>query len=146
MLLEFIKIIIGVVSATIIYVITKFILDNILQQRTIMADIANSLIFYKNIYTNSMSREDDYREASNKFRGFASALRANVKIIPFYTFLEKLRAVCDKSNIDNAAMHLIGLSNGCLGLINQKNDDKRIENNEDRVNKIKSLLDLPFVD
>jgi hypothetical protein len=147
MLFEFVKVIIGVISATIAYVITKFILDNILQQRKIMVDIADSLIFYKNVYTNSISKEEDYKEASNKFRKFASALRANVKIIPFYAWLEKLKAVCGKSNIDNAAMNLIGLSNGCLGLIDQRNDDlMRIANNEKRVNEIKRLLDLPFVD
>lgn len=146
MLLEFIKILLGVIGATIVYVITKFILDNILQQRKIIADIANCLIFYENIYTNYMSKEEAYREASKKFREFASELSANVKIVPFYNVLEKLRIVCKKFNVDNAIMNLIGLSNGCLGLINKRNDDfKGIENNENRANAIRRLLDLPFL-
>ena len=146
MLLEFMKLIFGVISATIVYVISKFILDNILQQKKLIADITFSLIFYRNVYTTSMSKEEDYKEASNEFRRFASALRANVNIIPFYILLEKFGAVCAKSYVDNAAMNLIGLSNGCLGLINQRNDHNRIEKNIYRVNEIKRLLDLPFVD
>ncbi|MGO8761075.1 MAG: hypothetical protein ACLP2P_06655 [Desulfobaccales bacterium] len=138
MLLELFKIIIGVVSGTFIYVLTKFVLDIIYEQKRVIGEIVNDLTFYKNVYGNSMSPIDKRQEASDKLRKLASSLTVSINILPCYAFLEKIKAVKPMSSVGNTIMHLIGLSNNCLA--------GDIESGRIRLKEIQELLKITIPD
>ena len=140
------KVVTSVLGGTFVYVVTKFIFDSILEQKKVIGEIANSLIFYTNVYTNVMSKEALYREASEKFRKLASSLTSSIHTIPSYSIISKTKIIVNKSMIVSVIKELIGLSNGCLGLINGQHSPIVIHNNQECVNNIKRLLKIDFPD
>ena len=141
------KVVTSVLGGTFVYVVTKFIFDSILEQKKVIGEIANSLIFYANVYTNVMSKEEALcREALEKFRKLASSLTSSIHTIPSYSIISKTKIIVDKSIIVSVIKELIGLSNGCLGLINGQHSPIVIRNNQECVTNIKRLLKIDFPD
>jgi hypothetical protein len=127
-------------------IIQKFIIEPIHKQKEIIGDIANALIYYANLYSNSTleneSKDSEIskkrEEASEKFRKLGCQLISKTHLIPYYETLSILKIVVKKQNIVEARGNLIGLSNSMYPRINS--DD--LEHNYKRVKELNNLLNL----
>lgn len=106
--------------------------------RSLIGEIADSLVFYANVYCNPGSvRKELMDEASEVLRRQASQLRARAYAIPLYSIWASVRLVRKKGEIEEASAELIGLSNsvygGQLGTARENSQKER---------KIKELLGI----
>ena len=93
-------------------IFTKFFIEPIHDQKKIIWEIAEALIFYANIYANpGTASKETNDKAQFRLRQLASLLRSKTQLIPWYKFLAKLRIVIKRSNIIDASVELIRLSN-----------------------------------
>ncbi len=93
-------------------ILTKFFIEPIHEQFRVIGEIADSLVFYANVYSNpGTAPRENMDEASMKLRQQASRLRARTSAVRWYGLWEKLRVVRRRGNIVEAAGNLIGLSN-----------------------------------
>ena len=114
-------------------IITKFHIEPIHEQLRLIGEIADSLVFYANVYSNpEVAQEKKRVEASEVFRRHASQLRAKSNAIPWYQFWQSLiRGIPKDEDVQEAAKSLIGLSNSIRGP-----DDNAVEANRDRCDNI----------
>ena len=101
----------GVFVYVIGQIISKFMIEPIHEQKKIISEINDNLIFYANqfyLYTEVNPKAEEIR---NKFRSFSAQLRAKTHLIPFYVLFQKLRMVLRKEDIYGACSSLVGLSN-----------------------------------
>lgn len=132
-----------VLSGTLVYVlgqlISKIIINPIHEQREVVAEIADTLIYYANIFGIHVSENDEANKAMNKFRSLSTKLLSRTHLVPFYFILQKMRIVISLKDIDNAHKNLIGLSNSVYQRENFNYDfiDKRYE-------EIKKSLNIKF--
>lgn len=121
--------------------ISKFVIDPIHEQRKLIGEIGDAMIFYANVYLtndlNSISLEEkkELSEAQQKYRQLASLLRSRTHLIPNYKFWEIFGLVKRRHDVEEASSELIGLSN-------QVFSKENFDNIESRRTKIESLLDL----
>ena len=93
-------------------IVSKFLIEPILEQRRVIGEIAYSLIFYARDYTSpGLGKRDRMDEASEVLRQHASQLRARTHAIPWYGFWALLRRVRKYEDVLEASKRLIGLSN-----------------------------------
>lgn len=110
-----------IIGGVIIYVFgqiaDKFFIKSIFEQKQVIGEVLDALIFYANVYGNPniAGMADKYDEASKKFRQLSSMLAVKTSLIPYYNFFYKLKIVIKKENTEKAQTELIRLSNGVYG-------------------------------
>jgi hypothetical protein len=129
-----------IVGGLVVYVFgqiaTHFFIDPYHEYRKTVGDIADTLVYYANVYMNPGSSERERMdEASKILRQKASLLRVRAYAIPRYTCFVRLKLVPPLENITKASAALIGLSNN----IHSGN----FEHNEKRRDEIIRALRLP---
>jgi hypothetical protein len=106
--------------------------------RSLIGEIADSLVFYANVYCNPGSlRQEIMDEASEILRRQASQLRARAYAIPLYSLWAFMRLVQEKRRIEEASKELIGLSNSVYGGVLGNARD-----NIEKERRIKELLGI----
>jgi hypothetical protein len=117
--------------------LSKFVIEPIHKQVTLVGEICDAIVFYANVYANPskapLERKD---EASKTFRKLASQLKAITTGIPLYNFWAKFKLVPSKSDASKAYSNLIGLSNGVYS------EDGGL--NHERAREIERLLRLDW--
>ena len=141
MLFELFKIIIAAIGATFTYVITKFILDNILEQKKIINDISYYLTFYANIYCASIVNDELIQPVSDKFRELSARLSSTITIIPRYKWLEFFKFVLKTDDIKKASGLLMRISNS-IGPAAGEKTNYHAEKNEEDAEEVVILLKI----
>ena len=146
---NFIIIFTTVISGTLVFVtgqiILKFIIEPIHKQKEIIGEIADALIYYANVYTHPIFKDESRdsemgkkrKKGHEEFRKFACQI-AKTQLIPYYKTLSILKIVTKKQKIIEVRGNLIGLSNGMWPHI----DSEGIKHNDKKAEKLKSLLNL----
>jgi len=102
----------GVLVYVLGHMLEKFVLEPVLEQRRLIGQIASSLVFYANEYSNpGKGRPEAMAEARDAFRDQASELRASAYTVPCYGIFAWLRRVPALRAVIQASHDLIGLSN-----------------------------------
>lgn len=138
------KILPTVVSGVLVFILGQLFLELIIKPlqkyKEIKSEIAFSLVYYADLYYNpvpsGMETKDPEREAARKeLRKLAAKLTgfAEEKWLFNWPKLE---------NIKEAETCLIGLANGMMST----HTNLQVTENEERVKKIKKLIDLKIVD
>ena len=135
------EIIIAVIGATFTYVVTKFILENILEQKKVIADISYYLTFYANIYSASIVNDEFIEPVSNKFRELSARLLSTITIIPAYNWLELFCIILKAKDIKQASRLLMRISN-CIGPAAHERTNYHAEKNEEDAKEIEKLLKI----
>jgi hypothetical protein len=132
------QIIIAVIGATFTYVITKFILDSILEQKKVIADIAYALTFDADIYSASKLNDELIKPVSNKIRELSARLLLTIRIIPGYDWLELFHIVRKSEDIKKASKLLMGIANSITPAAGEEINYQAKENckDADEVEKI----------
>jgi len=108
-------VIIGVTVYAFSQMASKFLIEPIHKQDEIRGQIAHSLAFYANIYTNPGAGTPTQRaEAADIFRQQACLLRSKTHMIRWYGFFSYIGLVPTIENVNKACSNLIGLSNSVL--------------------------------
>ena len=107
-----ITVIIGVAVYAFSQIVSKFVIEPIHKQDEIRGEIADSLIFYANIYANPGMGTPQHAAAADKFRQLASSLMFRTQLIRKYGFFSWIGLIPEMSNVVKAHSNLIGLSNG----------------------------------
>lgn len=121
----------GVIVYALGHLFVALFVEPIHRLRSLIGEIADSLVFYANVYSNpgsgKMERMD---EASEVLRRQAAQLRARAHSIPGYVFWVFTGLVREKAEIKEASAELIGLSNSVhrsepnLGIQNYRRQEK----------------------
>jgi hypothetical protein len=115
---------------------TRFLIDPYHEYRKTVGEIADTLVYYANVYMNPGSSDRERMdEASKILRQKASLLRVRAYAIPRYACFVKLRLVPPLELIAKASAALIGLSNNV--------HSGNFEHNEKRLDEIIKALRLP---
>jgi hypothetical protein len=113
----FLFIIANVVVGTLVYALTKFVIDNVLKQRKIIGEISRSLVLYRSWHQTPVSdvpgSTPELKKASAKFYKLSALLLSTLDTICWYCTLEKVLVVRKRTDIEIAANELRNLSNGC---------------------------------
>jgi hypothetical protein len=126
-------------------ILSKFIIEPIHEQKRIIGEIADALVFYANVYGNpGVCPPKEMEETSKRLRQLATLLHSKSHIVPKYEWLEKLKFVPASAAIQAASRELIGLSNSVFGRVGDQ-IGVALENNN-RADRIKKALDLKFTD
>ena len=119
-----------VISGVLVYItgqlIMKFIIEPVHDQKKVIGEIADAIIFYGNKYyfpsypvsavgavdlTSYYKKAKDEKRVGDGIRKLGSLLIAKTHMIPFYKQLATIRIVKPMKNIVKAKKALIGLSN-----------------------------------
>ena len=126
----------GVLVFTVGQVIVRFVIEPLQERAKLVGQIADSLIYYANVYSNpNQTTGPEAEEAKRILRQHASQLLSKTHAIPCYCLVEGLggiRASC----IEKASKELIGLSNSVSG------DARVADHNYQRRKNITKLLRL----
>jgi len=129
----------GVIVFLLSEIINKFIISPIHEQKKIIGEIADSLIYYANIYTSQVgAKQEQLIEASEALRQLATLLRSKTQLIPSYSVFVAMHVVLPIDNINTASRELIGLSNAIF----QKQDHLANLTSEDRADRIADALNI----
>jgi hypothetical protein len=101
----------GVIIYVFGQVVSRFLIDAIHEQKKVITEINDVLIFYANQFYLYEKYDPKAEEIANKIRSLATRLRAKTKFISWYNVFEKIGLVISKNNISKACSSLIGLSN-----------------------------------
>ena len=94
--------------------------------RSLIGEIADSLVFYADIYCNpGYAKKELCDEASETLRRHASQLKARAYSIPWYRLWALMKLVRKKTEIEEASAELIGLSNSVHRGDGVENDERR---------------------
>lgn len=121
----------GVIVYALGHLFVALFVEPIHRLRSLIGEIADSLIFYANVYSNpelNIGTIELYDKASETLRRHASQLKARAYAIPWYHLWALMRLVRKKTEVEKASAELIGLSNsvhGGLGITGLENDKKR---------------------
>lgn len=135
-----ITVIVGVIVYALGHLFVALFVEPIHHLRSLIGEIADSLVFYAPIYSNPSGVVDKGKcdEASDIFRRQASQLRSRAQIIPGYSYWSLLRLVRQKKEIVDASKELIGLSNTVRNVSSE--DYGRV--NEAKRKRIEELLGI----
>jgi hypothetical protein len=89
----------------------KFIIEPIYEQKKIISEIIDTVVFYSNVIGAHSSLNDKSEQAAAALRSLATRLRARTHFIPFYSSLAGWGWVLPLERVETAAGALIGLSN-----------------------------------
>lgn len=138
-----------VFSGTAVFVVgqlaVKFVIEPIHVLWKLRGEIADSLIFYANVYMNvGYVSQELADEASKVFRQQACQLMARAHLVPGYGIAERLRCVPGRRNLEAAHRELTGLSNSVHGEPGGSTQiaDRQIEFNRIRRDNLVKLLDI----
>ncbi len=139
-LLPVITVLLGAIVYALGHLLVALFVEPIHRLRSLIGEIADSLIFYAPIYSNpsGVINKAKSNEVSEILRGQASQLRARVQIIPWYSLWTFLGIVRQKKEIEDASRALIGLSNT---VYSGPNTNYGLENDKKR-KKIEELLGI----
>ncbi len=103
----------GVILLIVTQVITRFIVDPLIDFRRLLGEVAYSLILNSNLLynANATANTPEFQEARRQCRALASRLHAFSAAVPLYDILARIRLVPARTHVYDAARHLIGLSN-----------------------------------
>lgn len=111
----------GVLIFVVGRVIERFLIEPVHEQSRVIGEIADSLIFYANLYCNpGLGKPEEMDEASKVLRQHASRLMARTHAIRSYWLMQRLKITPEHKDILKAHENLIGLSNSIHG------DDPRL--------------------
>lgn len=103
----------GVTVFVVGQIFVKFFIEPIHRFHEYTGEIADSLIYYANIYSNpGMAREELLKEAHDTFRRHSGKLLARIHAIRGYRFWARLRILPKRENAAKAGGYLIRLANG----------------------------------
>lgn len=105
----------GTAVAVAAYFSKNFIFDQILEYRKVKGRVRNKLKYYANIISNADVNEDTLNEMWTNLRQLSCDLEEKYFATPFIVRVAPFRwffGLPSRSQIDEAAAHLIGLSNG----------------------------------
>ena len=109
-------------------IIERFSIEPIHEQLRLTGEIADSLIFYANLYSSpGIGNPEKMGEASKVLRQQASQLMARTHVIPWYKLWQLLRIVPKHTDVIEASRNLIGLSNSIHQGDPMVNNDRRKE-------------------
>ena len=106
-----ITVIIGVTVYALGQMISKFVIEPIHKQDELRGEIADSLIYYADVYGNPGMNTPRHSEAAEKFRQQASLLISKTALIRKYAFFSWTGLIPTMQNVLNSHANLIGLSN-----------------------------------
>lgn len=136
-------VLIGVVIFCITKILELFFIEPIFEQKKVIGEIADSLIYYANVIANPRPIGDERgQEAGKKLRQLATLLQSKTYMIPAYDLFASINAVRSKENIKETSSELILLSNSTVRP-DQDNSDL-IKMNEQSKEKIKKYLNIVF--
>jgi len=102
----------GVVIYSLGHLLVVLFVEPIHRLRVLIGEIADSLVFYANVYGNpGMSPTETMNQVSETLRRQASQLSARAYCVPWYGFWGFIKVVPNKTEIQQALAELIGLSN-----------------------------------
>lgn len=135
----------GVVVYTLSQIMSKFLIDPIHEQKRVIGEIADALIYYANIYANpGIGPREELDKASDKLRQLSTLLQSKTHMITWYRLFQKIKVVHKSSSIEGASKELIALSN--LIHVRPGQETGITANigilNVERADKIKKLLKL----
>ena len=97
-------------------IISRFVIDPIHEQKKVIGEIADALVFYANYYSNpGTGSKEKMDEASERLRQLSALLRSRTNLIPCHGVFEKTRIVVSSSAAHESAAELMGLSNSIHG-------------------------------
>lgn len=135
-------VVVGVIVYTLGHLFVGLFIEPIHSLRSLIGEIAYSLVFYANVYSNPGDAEaEKMDEASETLRQQASLLKARAHAVPWYHLWASIRLVRKKTQIEEALAELIALSNSVHGLPGINGVD-----NYKRGRKIKELLGIGATD
>lgn len=126
-----------------VYVISqyflKLILEPIIDFRKLLSEISHTLLLHQSDFFDG---DENKEELHDKLTALSAKLRSSVYLIPFYTFLNKLKifGIPRKDNILLACKNLNLLSYNVTVAGNEK--DKVVEKNENSLKDIAKLLNV----
>ena len=102
-------------------IVLKLLIDPVQSFKVTIAEIANKLILYANIYANPKQMGDEKQEAmSQDLRNLSSKLQSNMHLIPAYCISSCIFGLPSKKQVATASKKLIFIHNGHDGaLVNQ---------------------------
>lgn len=89
----------------------KFFIEPVHELLQIIGKIGDILIFYANVYTNTVIDAEKNREANDKLRKHASLLKSKSHLVKWHGLFSCLGFIPSKENIHEAHINLIGISN-----------------------------------
>lgn len=99
-------------------IILKLLIDPVQSFKATVAEVANKLILYANIYANPKPLGDEKQESmSQDMRNLSSKLQSSMHLIPAYSFAKCIFGLPSKQQVANAAKHLIFIHNGHDGAL-----------------------------
>jgi len=102
----------GVVVYFLGHLFVSLFVEPIHRLRTLVGEVADSLVFYANLYSNpGHGRKKEMDEARETLRRQASQLRARAYSIPWYSLWSLMGILRKRAGIEEASGELIGLSN-----------------------------------
>lgn len=101
----------GIFIYTVGQIISKFFIEPIHEQKKIIAEINDVLIFYANQFYLYSEKDDNADKIVDKIRSLSTELRARTSFIPCYRMLSRMKWVLKEERIQEACTALIGLSN-----------------------------------
>lgn len=106
----------GVIVYFLGHLFVAIFVEPIHRLRSLIGEIADSLIFYANVYCNpGLVAQNESDEAREALRRQASQLRARAYAVSWYSLWERMKVVRKKTEITKASAELIGLSNSIHG-------------------------------
>lgn len=112
----------GVVVYLVSQVLSKFVIDPIHEQKKTIGQVADALIYHRNVYSSGgIVAREKLDAAHDDLRLLATELRSKTHLIPMYNFFSRYGVVLDLDNVVSASTELIRLSN----MVYQKDTDWR---------------------
>ena len=128
----------GVLVLVVGRIIEKFLIEPVHEQSNVIGEIADSLIFYANLYSNpGVGKPEEMDEASRALRQQASRLMARTHAVRCYWLMQLLRIVPKHRDTLRARENLMGLSNSI-----HRDDPRLPEVNNARRKQIEESLHI----
>lgn len=101
-----------IICGVILYIITRALVDYMLEQRKLIGEICLTAIKARKIITihDGDQKDNIKEEISNKFKEIGELLILNINMIPYYRFFEIIKLVRNKRKLLDAVEELNKLS------------------------------------
>ena len=103
----------GVILLVFSQILTRFVVDPLLDFRRLLGEVGHTLVFYSHYLFNpaQMASTPEFQQATRECRNLASRLRSFSNAVPFYAALACVRFVPRHDSVYQASAALINLSN-----------------------------------
>lgn len=133
------QILLTILSGTSVFIFGQIILISFIKPindfKIVLGEISHKVKFHSNVITNSGIKEELIKWSSGDMRDLSCQLESKYLIIPWSTLFSSLKIIPNRTNIREAASHLIRLANASG---QQGYEDK----NGETINKLKKLLKI----